>query len=110
MEDIIDLGEANDITQLTKEELISIVEQKERATKSYEAENSVLKSKLTTYEKEYKKANDYHNQLIDNIIERNTQKENAIHQIIAGTLNLMLLDRKNIKPEIKEEEVQKDED
>ncbi len=98
MEDVIETTGHVNTEDLTKEELIKVINDKDLAANNYETELKLLKEKLTSYEGAYKETHDYYVQLTTNIIEKQNKKETALHQIFAGALNLMILDKEEVIP------------
>lgn len=83
------------IEDLTKEELIRVLNDKQIETEHYKNENQNLI-------KQYNSDVTYMSELNGNLVNAFRKKEDAIKAIITNTLELLTIDRANIAPERKE--------
>ena len=103
MEEILEATEVK-IEDLTKEELIRVLNDKQIESEHYKNEIDHVSGVNQDLVKQYNKDMIYMSELNGNLISTFRKKEDAVKAIIAGALELLTIDRATIAPERKENE------
>jgi hypothetical protein len=92
------------IEDLTKEELVRVVNDKQIESEHYKNEIDNISKANQDMVKQYNKDMTYMSELNGNLVSAFRKKEDAVKAIIAGALELLTIDRETIAPERKENE------
>ncbi len=103
MEETLEATEVK-IEDLTKEELVRVLNDKQTESEHYKNEIDPLSGTNQDLIKQYNKDMTYISELNGNLVNAFRKKEDAIKAIITNTLELLTIDRVTIAPERKENE------
>jgi hypothetical protein len=103
MEETLEATEVK-IEDLTKEELVRVVNDKQIESEHYKNEIDNISKANQDMVKQYNKDMTYMSELNGNLVSAFRKKEDAVKAIIAGALELLTIDRETIAPERKENE------
>lgn len=103
MEETLEATEVK-IEDLTKEELVRVVNDKQIESEHYKNEIDNISKANQDMVKQYNKDMTYMSELNGNLVSAFRKKEDAVKAIITGALELLTIDRETIAPERKENE------
>lgn len=103
MEETLEATEVK-IEDLTKEELVHVVNDKQIESEHYKNEIDNISKANQDMVKQYNKDMTYMSELNGNLVSAFRKKEDAVKAIITGALELLTIDRETIAPERKENE------
>lgn len=103
MEETLEATEVK-IEDLTKEELVRVLNDKQTESEHYKNEINNISGSYQDIVKQYNKDMTYMSELNGNLISAFRKKEDAVKAIITGALELLTIDRETIAPERKENE------